>query len=118
MNIASLLSFQGGVLIPACAAAKAGVAQLTKGLANEWAPKGINVNAIAPGYMATDNRTVLRKDRERSRQILEASLPAGGVSLRIWVVLSSFVRWPVIMSTATSSWWTSAGWRVQVDQWD
>jgi 2-deoxy-D-gluconate 3-dehydrogenase len=57
VNIASLLSFQGGVLVPAYAAAKGGVAQLTKALANEWAPKGINVNAIAPGYMATDNTT-------------------------------------------------------------
>ena len=57
LNIASLLSFQGGILVPAYAAAKGGVAQLTKALANEWAAKGINVNAIAPGYMATDNTT-------------------------------------------------------------
>jgi len=76
VNIASLLSFQGGVLVPAYAAAKGGVAQLTKALANEWAPKGINVNAIAPGYMATDNTSALRKDPERSRQILER-IPAG-----------------------------------------
>jgi 2-dehydro-3-deoxy-D-gluconate 5-dehydrogenase len=71
LNIASLLSFQGGILVPAYAASKGGVAQLTKALANEWAPKGINVNAIAPGYMATDNTTALRNDPVRSRQILE-----------------------------------------------
>jgi 2-dehydro-3-deoxy-D-gluconate 5-dehydrogenase len=71
VNIASILSFQGGILVPAYAAAKGGVAQLTKALANEWAAKGINVNAIAPGYMATDNTTVLRNDPVRSRQILD-----------------------------------------------
>src|SRR3989454_9761750 len=76
LNIASLLSFQGGVTVPAYAAAKGGVAQLTKALANEWAGKGINVNAIAPGYMATDNTTALRQDPQRSRQILER-IPAG-----------------------------------------
>jgi 2-deoxy-D-gluconate 3-dehydrogenase len=76
VNIASLLSFQGGILVPAYAAAKGGVAQLTKALANEWASKGINVNAIAPGYMATDNTTALRNDPQRSRQILER-IPAG-----------------------------------------
>ena len=76
LNIASLLSFQGGILAPAYAAAKGGVAQLTKALANEWAAKGINVNAIAPGYMATDNTTALRDDPVRSRQIL-ARIPAG-----------------------------------------
>jgi len=71
VNIASLLSFQGGILVPAYAAAKGGVAQLTKALANEWAKFGINVNAIAPGYMATDNTEALRKDPGRSRQIME-----------------------------------------------
>ncbi|HXJ06767.1 MAG TPA: 2-dehydro-3-deoxy-D-gluconate 5-dehydrogenase KduD [Candidatus Acidoferrum sp.] len=71
LNIASLLSFQGGILVPAYAAAKGGVAQLTKALANEWAAKGINVNAIAPGYMATDNTTALRSDPIRSKQILD-----------------------------------------------
>jgi 2-dehydro-3-deoxy-D-gluconate 5-dehydrogenase len=76
LNIASLLSFQGGILVPAYAAAKGGVAQLTKALANEWASKGINVNAIAPGYMATDNTTALRQDPQRSRQIMER-IPAG-----------------------------------------
>ena len=76
VNIASLLSFQGGILVPAYAAAKGGVAQLTKALANEWAAKRINVNAIAPGYMATDNTAALRADPQRSRQILER-IPAG-----------------------------------------
>jgi 2-deoxy-D-gluconate 3-dehydrogenase len=71
VNIASLLSFQGGILVPAYAAAKGGVTQLTKALANEWASKGINVNAIAPGYMATDNTAALRGDPVRSRQILD-----------------------------------------------
>jgi 2-deoxy-D-gluconate 3-dehydrogenase len=76
INIVSLLSFQGGILVPAYAAAKGAVAQLTKALANEWASKGVNVNAIAPGYMATDNTTALRADPVRSRQILER-IPAG-----------------------------------------
>jgi 2-deoxy-D-gluconate 3-dehydrogenase len=76
INIASLLSFQGGVVVPAYAAAKGAVAQLTKALANEWAPKGVNVNAIAPGYMETDVTTALRADPVRSRQILER-IPAG-----------------------------------------
>jgi 2-dehydro-3-deoxy-D-gluconate 5-dehydrogenase len=76
LNIASLLAFQGGILVPAYAATKGGVAQLTKALANEWASKGINVNAIAPGYMATDNTEALRNDPVRSRQILDR-IPAG-----------------------------------------
>jgi len=76
INIVSLLSFQGGIRVPAYTAAKAGLAQLTKALANEWAPSGINVNAIAPGYMETDNTTALRADPVRSRQILER-IPAG-----------------------------------------
>jgi 2-deoxy-D-gluconate 3-dehydrogenase len=76
INIASLLAFQGGILVPAYAASKGAVAQVTKALANEWAPKGINVNAIAPGYMKTDNTTALRADANRSRQILER-IPAG-----------------------------------------
>jgi 2-deoxy-D-gluconate 3-dehydrogenase len=76
LNIASLLSFQGGITVPAYAASKGGVAQLTKALANEWAAKGINVNAIAPGYMRTDNTSALQKDATRNRQILER-IPAG-----------------------------------------
>jgi 2-deoxy-D-gluconate 3-dehydrogenase len=76
VNVASVLSFQGGILVPAYAAAKGGVAVLTKALANEWASKGINVNAIAPGYMVTDNTEALRNDPKRSQQILER-IPAG-----------------------------------------
>ncbi len=76
VNVASLLSFQGGVFVPGYAAAKGAVAQLTKALANEWAARGINVNAIAPGYMETDNTTALRQDPVRSRQILDR-IPAG-----------------------------------------
>ena len=76
VNIASLLSFQGGITVPGYAAAKGGVAQLTKALANEWAGRGVNVNAIAPGYMDTDNTAALRADPTRNRQILER-IPAG-----------------------------------------
>jgi 2-deoxy-D-gluconate 3-dehydrogenase len=76
INVASLLSFQGGIRVAAYAAAKGGVAQLTKALANEWAGRGVNVNAIAPGYMVTDNTQALREDPERSAQIL-ARIPAG-----------------------------------------
>lgn len=73
---ASLLSFQGGITVPGYAAAKSGIAGLTKALANEWAAHGIGVNAIAPGYIATDNTQALRDDSERSRAILER-IPAG-----------------------------------------
>ena len=71
VNIASLLSFQGGITVPAYAASKGGVAQLTKALANEWAKHRINVNAIAPGYMRTTNTAALQADETRNRQILE-----------------------------------------------
>ena len=76
INIASLLTFQGGILVPSYAAAKGGVGQLTKAFANEWAARGINVNAVAPGYMETDNTSALRADPVRSRQIMER-IPAG-----------------------------------------
>jgi 2-deoxy-D-gluconate 3-dehydrogenase len=76
VNIASLLSFQGGITVPAYAASKGGVAQLTKALANEWAKHNINVNAIAPGYMRTTNTAALQADETRNRQILER-IPAG-----------------------------------------
>ena len=76
VNVASILSFQGGVFVPAYAAAKGGVAQLTKAMANEWARHRINVNAIAPGYMITDNTMALREDVDRSRQIMDR-IPAG-----------------------------------------
>ena len=71
VNIASLLSFQGGIRVPAYAASKSGVAAITKALANEWAGRGVNVNAIAPGYMRTNNTAALQADPVRSRQILE-----------------------------------------------
>jgi 2-deoxy-D-gluconate 3-dehydrogenase len=73
---ASLLSFQGGINVPGYTAAKSGIAGLTKALANEWAVHGVNVNAIAPGYIATDNTAALRADVERERSIL-SRIPAG-----------------------------------------
>jgi 2-deoxy-D-gluconate 3-dehydrogenase len=73
---ASLLSFQGGINVPGYAASKGGIARLTMALANEWASKGINVNAIAPGYISTDNTEALRNDADRSSSIL-ARIPAG-----------------------------------------
>ena len=76
INIASLLSFQGGIRVPAYAASKGGIAQLTKALANEWAGRNVQVNAIAPGYFRTTNTENLQKDETRSRQILER-IPAG-----------------------------------------
>ena len=76
VNIASMLSFQGGILIPPYTAAKSGVAGLTRALANEWASKGINVNAIAPGYMATDYTAPLRADPVRNPAIV-SRIPAG-----------------------------------------
>ena len=76
INIASLLSFQGGIRVPSYTASKHGVAGLTKLLANEWAARGINVNAIAPGYIETNNTEALRADPDRSRSILER-IPAG-----------------------------------------
>jgi 2-deoxy-D-gluconate 3-dehydrogenase len=76
INIASLLSFQGGLRVAAYAAAKHAVAGLTRALANEWAPAGVQVNAVAPGYIATDNTASLREDRDRYRSITER-IPAG-----------------------------------------
>jgi 2-dehydro-3-deoxy-D-gluconate 5-dehydrogenase len=76
INVASLLAFQGGILVPSYAASKGAVAQVTKALANEWAQYGIAVNAIAPGYMATNNTQALRDDPVRSQAILQR-VPAG-----------------------------------------
>jgi 2-deoxy-D-gluconate 3-dehydrogenase len=76
VNIASMLSFQGGIRVPSYTASKSGVAGLTKLLADEWAAKGVNVNAIAPGYIATNNTAALQDDESRNRQILER-IPAG-----------------------------------------
>lgn len=76
INIASMLSFQGGIRVPAYTASKSGIAGITKALANEWAKLNINVNAIAPGYMATDNTKAIREDEKRNLEILER-IPAG-----------------------------------------
>lgn len=76
VNIASLLSFQGGIRVPAYTASKHGVAGLTKAFANEWAPHGITVNAVAPGYIATNNTQALRDDAKRAAEIL-GRIPAG-----------------------------------------
>ena len=76
INVASMLSFQGGMFVPAYTASKHAVSGLTKALANEWAASGVTVNAIAPGYMATDNTAALRADEEREKSII-ARIPAG-----------------------------------------
>lgn len=76
VNVASLLTFQGGINVPAYAASKGGVGQLTKALSNQWASQGVNVNAIAPGYIATDMNDALIADEERAASIL-GRIPAG-----------------------------------------
>ena len=76
ISIASMLSFQGGIRVPAYTASKSGVTGITKALANEWAKFNINVNAIAPGYMATDNTKAIREDAKREKEILDR-IPAG-----------------------------------------
>jgi 2-deoxy-D-gluconate 3-dehydrogenase len=76
INVASMLSFQGGITVPSYTAAKSGIAGITRALANEWAKHGLNINAIAPGYMATDNTAPLRADPARSASILDR-IPAG-----------------------------------------
>ena len=76
VNIASLLTFQGGIRVPSYAAAKSGVSGVTKAMANELAPKGVQVNAIAPGYITTNNTAALSADETRNRQILER-IPTG-----------------------------------------
>jgi NAD(P)-dependent dehydrogenase (short-subunit alcohol dehydrogenase family) len=118
VNIASLLSFQGGVFVPAYAASKGAVAQLTKALANEWAPKGVNVNAIAPGYMETNNTRALRADPVRSRRSWNAFPPAGGARPKIWPRRRSFWRpRPATTCTATSWWWMAGGWQIRYGRW-
>ena len=76
INIASMLSFQGGIIVPSYTSSKSAIAGLTRALANEWAKHNINVNAIAPGYMATENTAPIRADAQRSQSILER-IPAG-----------------------------------------
>ena len=96
VNIASLLSFQGGITVPAYTASKSGVAGLTKALANEWAKSNVNVNAIAPGYIATNNTKALQADETRNRQILER-IPAAR-----WGSPSDLVGAAVFLSSAAS----------------
>lgn len=93
---ASLLTFQGGITVPGYAASKGGIGQLTKALANEWAPHGVNVNAIAPGYIATDNTQALQDDAARSKSILER-IPAGR-----WGTPQDFAGPAVFLSSAAS----------------
>ncbi len=93
---ASLLSFQGGITVPGYAASKGAIASLIKALANEWAPKRINVNGIAPGYVATDNTEALRNDPERSKAIL-SRIPAGR-----WAEPDDFVGVTVFLASAAS----------------
>jgi 2-deoxy-D-gluconate 3-dehydrogenase len=97
INTASLLSFQGGILVPGYTAAKGAVAQLTKALANEWAEKGINVNAIAPGYMATDNTAPLRADEARSNAIL------GRIPMGRWGLPSDLAGAAVFLASEASN---------------
>lgn len=97
VNIASLLSFQGGITVPAYTASKSAVAGLTKALANEWAKSNVNVNAIAPGYIATKNTAALQADETRNRQILER-IPAGR-----WGTPDDLAGAAVFLSSATSN---------------
>ncbi|MCW1950117.1 MAG: SDR family oxidoreductase [Octadecabacter sp.] len=93
---ASLLTFQGGITVPGYAASKGGIGQLTKALANEWAPHGVNVNAVAPGYIATDNTQALQDDAARSKSILER-IPAGR-----WGKPEDFAGAAVFLASAAS----------------
>ena len=93
---ASLLSYQGGITVPGYAAAKSGIAGLTRALANEWAGQGVNVNAIVPGYIATDNTEALRNDPVRSRAILDR-IPAGR-----WGTPEDFAGVAVFLASAAS----------------
>ncbi len=93
---ASLLSFQGGVNVPGYAAAKSGIAGLTRALANEWAGRGVNVNAIVPGYVETDNTQALREDPARFRAILDR-IPAGR-----WATPEDFAGVAVFLASAAS----------------
>ncbi len=96
INIASMLSFQGGIRVPSYTASKSGIAGITRLLANEWASKNINVNAIAPGYMSTDNTAQLRADEDRSAAIL-ARIPAGR-----WGLPSDLAGTAVFLASAAS----------------
>ena len=93
---ASLLTFQGGITVPGYSASKGGIGQLTKALANEWASKGVNVNGIAPGYIATDNTEALRNDEDRYQAILER-IPQGR-----WGTPEDFAGPVVFLASAAS----------------
>ena len=104
INIASMLSFQGGIRVPSYTASKSGIAGITRLLANEWAAKGVNINAIAPGYMATDNTAQLRADEDRSKAILDR-IPAarwgepadlGGTAVFLSSAASDYINGAVI----------------------
>lgn len=97
INVASLLTFQGGITVPAYAASKGGVGQLTKALANEWAKDNVQVNAIAPGYIATDNTAALRADADRNSSIL-GRIPAGH-----WGVPDDLIGAAVFLSAPASN---------------
>lgn len=104
INIASMLSFQGGIRVPSYTASKSGIAGITRLLANEWGVKGININAIAPGYMATDNTAQLRADEDRSKAILDRipaarwGVPAdlGGTAVFLAAAASDYVNGAII----------------------
>ena len=97
INIASMLSFQGGIRVPAYTASKSGVMGITKALANEWAKYNININAIAPGYMTTDNTKQIRDDEKRSEEILER-IPAGR-----WGVPEDLIGTAIFLSSDASN---------------
>jgi 2-dehydro-3-deoxy-D-gluconate 5-dehydrogenase len=107
INIASLLSFQGGLTVPAYAASKGAVASFTKSLSNEWASKGINVNCIAPGYMDTEMNTAIKNDETRNRQILER-IPAAR-----WGKPSDLVGTAIFLASAASDY--VSGYTIAVD---
>lgn len=102
VNIASMLSFQGGITVPAYAASKHGIAGITKSLSNEWAKERININAIAPGYIATDNTKALRADANRNKAILER-IPEGR-----WGVAEDIAGGCVFLASADSDYFNGA----------
>jgi 2-deoxy-D-gluconate 3-dehydrogenase len=105
-----MLSFQGGIRVPSYTASKSGVLGLTRLLANEWAGQGINVNAIAPGYMATNNTQALREDEERNQAILER-IPAGR-----WGVPDD-LQGPVVFLASSAADYTAIPWPSTADGW-